>query len=64
MFRPATIASSRIARAVIYLFSHPVLSSNTTTFYDHALRWAPENLPGFLGKEPRHRSDFEDLLFD
>ena len=33
-------------------------------FYDHALRWAPENLPGFLGKEPRQLSDFEGLLFD
>jgi hypothetical protein len=63
MCRSATIASPRTAHATIYLFLARFRPPVLPFFYGHALRWAPENLPGFFGKEPRQLADFEGLLF-
>jgi hypothetical protein len=64
MCRSATIASPRTARATIYSFLARFRPTILPLFYDHALRWASENLPGFFGKEPRQLADFEGLLFE
>src|ERR1700720_700123 len=47
----------------LFVFS-PDSVHHSTTFYYHALRWASENMPGFLGKEQRQLSGLEDMLFD